>query len=678
MPWTAKDAESHTKQANTAEKRRVWAEVANERLAACLKQHEGEVDEAQRKQCEGSAIRQANAAVGRIKEGGMFGDVGQIAKSAIETGLAILNGTGELAPDRAKTLLHALESDLDGVWQEGIGLLPTAPGHVKVDGRLVSIRELADAYTEAEEQDTAVKAQQARSKKYGIAVIDPPKGNRTKPGEYSDVPDSAFGDPVNYKWPADAEHARAALGYFNHSGAQSKGGYSSGDWAKVGGRLATLISKHLTADYQYKDGKLVQKGEAKEVAADGSLDDRLSRIKAAFRATFRREREGSETVLDSDLWARDVLENNEHFGDSVICQAENGMLYAVTYNQAADGSYAFAPRDQWAGAILTYVPAVQQEPAQECSFAESMPLMYVGDLTEAGEPLVAALSETITPGTGPRSPVIVDFELIRPGPGNKRDNHYYPAEVLKRDASKFTGVDIFVTDHKEKERSERTKVGRVREIAGFTNDGAPVGRAVIYDPDQAEKTRNRANVGELSTLECSIFASGLARPGKVSGKDYKVVEAITSATALELVSKAGAGGHAKNLVESGGNEMGEEQEVPKEDEEQEAPPEETPEGEPETQPEEQVPTEEVEKALAEAKLPEGLQKWVARGTYKTKEELGAAIAEAQADAKKLTGSGSVFAMGASQPVAPDTKELDEGLAEVDKQHNVVPLFAAPR
>lgn len=587
MPWTSKDAESHTKAADTAEKRRVWAEVANERLAACLKQHEGEVDDAQRKQCEGSAIRQANSAVGRIKESNMaFGDVGQIAKSAIETGLAIINETGELAPDRAKTLLHALESDLEGVWQPGIGLLPTAPGQVKIDGRLVSIRELAEAYAEA-------------------------------------------------------------------------------------GKLSA------EADYQHKDDELAQKAEQAE-GVDGSLDDRLDTIKSAFRATFRKQ--GESETSETDLWARDVLENNEHFGNSVVCRAEDGLHYAVSYNQAADGSYGFAPRQQWKRAVLTYVPPAQEVPAQECQFTESMPLAFVGDLTEAAGPLLASLSETITPGTGTRSPVIVDFELIRPGPGNKRDRHYYSPAVLKRDASVFKGVDIFVTDHKEKERSERTKVGRVREIAGFTNGGAPIGRAVIYDPDQAEKTRNRADAGELSTLECSIFASGLAKPGNIGGEDYQVVEAITSATALELVSKAGAGGHAKNLVESeaGGDEMGEEQEVPKDGEETEPKPtEEQPKEEPTKETPEQpaeVPAEEVEKALAEAKLPEGLRKWVAKGTYKTGDELKAAIAEAQADAKKLTGSGAVFGMGLSQPVIPETKELDEALAEVDAQYHVKPLF----
>jgi hypothetical protein len=52
MPWKASDASGHTKQANTARKPQVWAEIANAELAK-----HGD---------EGRAIRAANAAVRRI------------------------------------------------------------------------------------------------------------------------------------------------------------------------------------------------------------------------------------------------------------------------------------------------------------------------------------------------------------------------------------------------------------------------------------------------------------------------------------------------------------------------------------------------------------------------------------------------------------------------------------
>jgi hypothetical protein len=57
-------------------------------------------------------------------------------------------------------------------------------------------------------------AQEARSKKYHIAIKD--GGNVTKPSEWADLPDSAFGDPVNYGYPmkdkAHADNAAARWG----------------------------------------------------------------------------------------------------------------------------------------------------------------------------------------------------------------------------------------------------------------------------------------------------------------------------------------------------------------------------------------------------------------------------------------------------------------------------------
>lgn len=56
MPWTAADAEGHTKAASTPRLRALWAEVANKAL--------------ERGEAEGVAIREANAAVNRAVRGG--------------------------------------------------------------------------------------------------------------------------------------------------------------------------------------------------------------------------------------------------------------------------------------------------------------------------------------------------------------------------------------------------------------------------------------------------------------------------------------------------------------------------------------------------------------------------------------------------------------------------------
>jgi hypothetical protein len=53
VPWKPGDAKGHTHKANSPHKARTWAKIANEQLKGG--------------QSEGSAIRIANAAVGRMK-----------------------------------------------------------------------------------------------------------------------------------------------------------------------------------------------------------------------------------------------------------------------------------------------------------------------------------------------------------------------------------------------------------------------------------------------------------------------------------------------------------------------------------------------------------------------------------------------------------------------------------
>ena len=62
MPWKASDAKDHTEKADTPEKQKVWAKVANDRLQACLD------DDGEQDTCEASAIKQANSVVAKMEE----------------------------------------------------------------------------------------------------------------------------------------------------------------------------------------------------------------------------------------------------------------------------------------------------------------------------------------------------------------------------------------------------------------------------------------------------------------------------------------------------------------------------------------------------------------------------------------------------------------------------------
>jgi len=90
--------------------------------------------------------------------------------------------------------------------------------------------------------DDENKAQQARSKKYGISILE--GGHVTKPSQYASVPDGKFADPVNYNYPIDDEaKAKAAVRYFGMP--RNYGRYSGSNRNKVWGRMKRLASKHI-------------------------------------------------------------------------------------------------------------------------------------------------------------------------------------------------------------------------------------------------------------------------------------------------------------------------------------------------------------------------------------------------------------------------------------------------
>jgi len=248
--------------------------------------------------------------------------------------------------------------------------------------------------------------------------------------------------------------------------------------------------------------------------------------------------------------------------------------------------------------------------------------------------------------------------------------------MLKRDAHVFVGADVFVTNHIAREKTERTKVARIREIARFTDDGAPVGRIMIYDPATAEKTRARAAANELDTMHFSIHANGRARPAKIDGRECKAVEAITACDSIDIVSRAGAGGRALNLAETeaGGNSM-DEQKKDDQLEEGSTDAQNVEINEQETDAPATVTPERIKAMLAEAKVPQRFHKWIERGTYADEAAVTAAIAEAQKDAAELTEAGKPWGLGPVDQTAitESRANLDAAYAEIEKRHGIVPL-----
>ena len=111
----------------------------------------------------------------------------------------------------------------------------------------ISGQEGKEVLTEAEksQREKDKEAQEARSKKHGIEIKD--SGNVTKPGEYSNIPDSEFADPVNYAYPIDATHIVSASQYWGKPANKAK--YTSAEQKIITDRIDKAREKHKIGEY---------------------------------------------------------------------------------------------------------------------------------------------------------------------------------------------------------------------------------------------------------------------------------------------------------------------------------------------------------------------------------------------------------------------------------------------
>jgi len=308
------------------------------------------------------------------------------------------------------------------------------------------------------------------------------------------------------------------------------------------------------------------------------------------------------------------------------------------------------------------------------AWAESAEEMAEVELAESESGSIIEFAEAENNAT----PLRLNIAVIEPGFGNKSDNRYYSADMLKRDAHIFEGVKMYATNHREDEKSIRTEVSQVlRCPVGFTDTGAPIAQVGIFDEAFAQNIKNRDALGTLNDLHCSILAMGKVVPGKVNGKETNIVEAIVSAQSVDWVTKAGAGGHALNLAESdqdGGGNMSEVENVAEETTETEQVEEVAlAEGEQETEQVEMLAESEVERLVSETNLPTVIKNALKAVVHESEETLQAAIAEATAEVKKLTGSGKPFGQGADTTPKPEPvseAEIQEGFDDIYRRHGL--------
>lgn len=149
-----------------------------------------------------------------------------------------------------------------------------------------------------ESMDELREEKERRARRYGIAPkegapLTPPKGYPENEEDY--------GDPVNYKYPIDEGHIRAALTYFNREDMQKAGKYTDEEWAIIGRRIASAASRLLGRRYVYRDGKVVLVEAHSILLDDGTADD-VVRV-AGYAAVFgERDLVGDTFTPETDFW----------------------------------------------------------------------------------------------------------------------------------------------------------------------------------------------------------------------------------------------------------------------------------------------------------------------------------------------------------------------------------------
>lgn len=340
------------------------------------------------------------------------------------------------------------------------------------------------------------------------------------------------------------------------------------------------------------------------------------------------------------------------------------LVSNVMWSQEIDDKFAAikALADEYVGLVQEAMGAIDEQPQEETEPAETAEAQVQEiQFAETFDGIGADILEEADAMAG--DVLKMRVQIIKPGWGNSKDNHYYPIEVLARDSGVFKGIKMYETDHREAEKSTRTWVSTITDIDGFTETGAPIARVAVHDPQFAQRIRNLKAANLLDKMDCSILATGKVKSGEVDGKKGNIVEAITSANSVDWVTKAGAGGHALDLVETA--EGSETVTVTHETTAIVEPVAETVITEtttiiPETEPtaegiievikevmleETQVTEGRVVELLAASRLPEKAKDHLSRRLYATENKLIEAIAEELTYLQEITKAGKPFGIG---------------------------------
>lgn len=417
--------------------------------------------------------------------------------------------------------------------------------------------------------------------------------------------------------------------------------------------------------------KIVRKRAAQltEMIIDITWNSSIENKPAAFEALFTEFMEIANNIFNKDI--QEIESNSEKFTESINSQ--------VTELEEID--------------LSKFDLMSELEPAK---------------LNENELEIINKIANNIAEGKvdPQRAPLFMNVAIIEPGWGNSNDNHYYPQDMLEKHSNKFSGSKMYETDHDNSNRSTANWVSTSTGHVGSTESGGIVHRVFVHDPGFAERMRNLKSAEMSEKMECSILADGMVEKKEWEddeGRKGKRVASIESVTAVDWVTRAGAGGRVRSLIETsnGGSKMKKDElkkllkEVLEEDgveltkvviQEKE---ENTTEGE---QPKDEKPiietkevepvylaANEIEELLKDSQLPEVTLDRIKAGKYLSIGELAKAHKSAVKEISSLTGAGQPFGLNSKQQEnqngdvvkALSLEERNKKLDEVDQRLGVL-------
>lgn len=257
-------------------------------------------------------------------------------------------------------------------------------------------------YTD-EEREKLLKEREQRAERYGIRAQE--GRPLTPPADYPTDPED-YGDPVNYAYPIDADHIRAAIAYFNRDGQREDGGYNTDEWRIIGERIAATATKLLDAKYKYAAGKVVQAEEKKTFAVKVLNESDNVVMIGGYAVVFGGvDLTGDTFTRDTDFWldkpagARPVLYGHSHdrlglksLGEATFSHDEYGLWVEAQLQRSEEYRKLIEPLVH-AGALGWSTGAAGHLVRREGNIIRSWPIVEVSLTPTPAEPRTLGVIE---------------------------------------------------------------------------------------------------------------------------------------------------------------------------------------------------------------------------------------------------------------------------------------------